>query len=254
MDSRGNARYRHQHGGGADHWLSYEYVRDPRHALEPDNAQQACCGAQHVLNLLVPHPGAEPASAFAWSEQRLQQRTAGRNTTLATTLTHDCVDTFFRTRAHTNSLPTSVSTGPACMRVMPSRCRTRQRVVASLGTFHNGHFKKRHKRVCLLGAWCHPTNKATCIYANYLEPSERVGVVLFSEVAELAQAQAEQHLNCPNAWYWQVCPGALQPGHQCRQGPGLGAGQYVSRQRWKTILPTQARRMHIWLWLLFTPR
>ncbi|WP_066267244.1 TetR/AcrR family transcriptional regulator [Hydrogenophaga palleronii] len=38
------------------YWLSFEYVRDPRHALEPDNAQQALLrGAQHVLNLLAPY-------------------------------------------------------------------------------------------------------------------------------------------------------------------------------------------------------
>jgi len=38
------------------YWLSYEYVRDPRHALEPSNAQQALLrGAQHVLKLLVPY-------------------------------------------------------------------------------------------------------------------------------------------------------------------------------------------------------
>ena len=38
------------------YWLSYEYVRDPRHALEPANAQQALLrGAQHVLNLLAPY-------------------------------------------------------------------------------------------------------------------------------------------------------------------------------------------------------
>ena len=38
------------------YWLSFEYVRDPRHALEPDNAQQALMrGAQHVLNLLAPY-------------------------------------------------------------------------------------------------------------------------------------------------------------------------------------------------------
>lgn len=38
------------------YWLSFEYVRDPRHALEPDNAQQALMrGACHVLNLLVPY-------------------------------------------------------------------------------------------------------------------------------------------------------------------------------------------------------
>lgn len=38
------------------YWLSFEYVRDPRHALEDKNAQAALLrGAQHVLNLLVPY-------------------------------------------------------------------------------------------------------------------------------------------------------------------------------------------------------
>jgi AcrR family transcriptional regulator len=38
------------------YWLSYEYVRDPRRALEPENAQMALLrGAHHVLNLLTPY-------------------------------------------------------------------------------------------------------------------------------------------------------------------------------------------------------
>jgi AcrR family transcriptional regulator len=38
------------------YWLSYEYVRDPRRALEPEHAQRALLrGAQHVLNLLAPY-------------------------------------------------------------------------------------------------------------------------------------------------------------------------------------------------------
>ena len=38
------------------YWLSFEYVRDPRHALEPESAQSALLrGAQHVLHLLVPY-------------------------------------------------------------------------------------------------------------------------------------------------------------------------------------------------------
>jgi AcrR family transcriptional regulator len=38
------------------YWLSFEYVRDPRHALEPDNAQAALLrGAHHVLNVLAPY-------------------------------------------------------------------------------------------------------------------------------------------------------------------------------------------------------
>lgn len=42
------------------YWLSYEYVRDPRRALEPQGAQAALArGAHHVLHLLVPY--LEPA-------------------------------------------------------------------------------------------------------------------------------------------------------------------------------------------------
>ena len=40
------------------YWLSYEYVRDPRHAMEPESASQAMGrGAQHVLGLLTPYLG-----------------------------------------------------------------------------------------------------------------------------------------------------------------------------------------------------
>jgi len=38
------------------YWLSYEYVRDPRHALEPETAGAALArGAYHVLSLLMPY-------------------------------------------------------------------------------------------------------------------------------------------------------------------------------------------------------
>mgnify|MGYP000867259858 FL=1 len=38
------------------YWLSFEYVRDPRNALEPESAQSALMrGAHHALNLLVPY-------------------------------------------------------------------------------------------------------------------------------------------------------------------------------------------------------
>ena len=43
------------------YWLSYEYVREPRKALEPENASVALArGAYHVLSLLMPY--LEPAS------------------------------------------------------------------------------------------------------------------------------------------------------------------------------------------------
>jgi hypothetical protein len=38
------------------YWLSYEYVRDPRRALEPEAATSALArGAYHVLSLLMPY-------------------------------------------------------------------------------------------------------------------------------------------------------------------------------------------------------
>ena len=38
------------------YWLSYEYVRDPRKALEPESAGAALMrGAFHVLSLLMPY-------------------------------------------------------------------------------------------------------------------------------------------------------------------------------------------------------
>ncbi|MDO5691916.1 MAG: TetR/AcrR family transcriptional regulator [Pseudomonadota bacterium] len=38
------------------YWLSYEYVLQPRTALEPENAQDALLrGAYHVMSLLAPH-------------------------------------------------------------------------------------------------------------------------------------------------------------------------------------------------------
>jgi AcrR family transcriptional regulator len=43
------------------YWLSYEYVRDPRKALEPESAGLALArGAHHVLSLLLPY--LEPAA------------------------------------------------------------------------------------------------------------------------------------------------------------------------------------------------
>ena len=43
------------------YWLSYEYVLQPRSALEPENAQDALLrGAYHVLGLLAPHLAGAP--------------------------------------------------------------------------------------------------------------------------------------------------------------------------------------------------
>ena len=56
------------------YWLSFEYVRDPRHALEPEKAGAALMrGAFHVLSLLLPYlEGASREHLFALAEQYQQ--------------------------------------------------------------------------------------------------------------------------------------------------------------------------------------
>ena len=47
-------------------WLSYEYVQDPRHAMEDETAHGAALrGAQHVLALLLPFLGERPRTQLA---------------------------------------------------------------------------------------------------------------------------------------------------------------------------------------------
>ena len=48
------------------YWLSFEYMRDPRHALEPASAQTALLrGARHALGLLMPYLQAEQRAHLA---------------------------------------------------------------------------------------------------------------------------------------------------------------------------------------------
>jgi AcrR family transcriptional regulator len=48
------------------YWLSFEYARNPRHALEPTQAQSALLrGAQHLMALLAPHWPPEQQAAWA---------------------------------------------------------------------------------------------------------------------------------------------------------------------------------------------
>ena len=56
IDTREIAPTAHSMVVVATYWLSYEYVRAPRHALEPGNAEQALLrGAHHTLHLLAPY-------------------------------------------------------------------------------------------------------------------------------------------------------------------------------------------------------
>ena len=71
--------------------------------------------------------------------------------------------------------------------------------------FHNGEFQKAAEAgIKAGGAGLVVANKATSIYANYLEAKEKTKLELFMEVAERAEAlQADDPKNA-NAYYWQA--------------------------------------------------
>ena len=71
--------------------------------------------------------------------------------------------------------------------------------------FHNGEFQKAQEAGLKAGgAGITVANKATSIYANYLEPREKAKLDLFMEVAERAEAQQMSEPNNANAYYWQA--------------------------------------------------
>jgi tetratricopeptide (TPR) repeat protein len=71
--------------------------------------------------------------------------------------------------------------------------------------FHNGEFQKAAEAGLKAGgAGITVANKATSIYANYLETKEKVKLDLFMEVAERAEAQQADEPKNANAYYWQA--------------------------------------------------
>jgi tetratricopeptide (TPR) repeat protein len=71
--------------------------------------------------------------------------------------------------------------------------------------FHNGEFQKAAEAGLKAGgAGITVANKATCIYANYLETREKTKLDLFMEVAGRAEAQQAAEPKNANACYWQA--------------------------------------------------
>jgi len=69
--------------------------------------------------------------------------------------------------------------------------------------FHNGEFQEASQvGLAAGGAGITAANKATSIYANYLEKKEKTRLELFTQVAEQAQQQAQADPKNANAWYW----------------------------------------------------
>jgi tetratricopeptide (TPR) repeat protein len=71
--------------------------------------------------------------------------------------------------------------------------------------FHNGEFQKAAEAgIKAGGAGLTVANKATSIYANYLETREKAKLDLFMEVAGRAEAQQAADPKNANAFYWQA--------------------------------------------------
>ncbi|WP_119355446.1 hypothetical protein [Azohydromonas sediminis] len=78
-------------------------------------------------------------------------------------------------------------------------------VQAAWALFHAGEFQKAYEAGLKAGgAGLTVANKAQCIYANYLEKSEKTKLAMFLEAAERAEKQQAAEPKNPNAWYWQA--------------------------------------------------
>ena len=71
--------------------------------------------------------------------------------------------------------------------------------------YHSGHFYSAAQAGLKLGgAGLAVANKATCIYATYLEKKEKTRLDLFLEVAKRADAHLSENPQCVSAHYWQA--------------------------------------------------
>jgi tetratricopeptide (TPR) repeat protein len=79
------------------------------------------------------------------------------------------------------------------------------KVLAAWALFHAGEFQKAYDAGLKAGgAGVAVANKAQCIYANYLEKSEKTKLAMFQEAAARAEAQVQEEPKNPNAHYWMA--------------------------------------------------
>lgn len=112
-----------------------------------------------------------------------------------------------------------------------------ERVLAAWALYHSGDFREAADAGLQLGpAGMGVANKATCIYANYLEPKERVRLTLFLSVAQRAAAQAGLEPNNVCAQYWQAYAlGRYSQGISVAKALAQGVGERVKTALENTI-------------------
>jgi tetratricopeptide (TPR) repeat protein len=110
-------------------------------------------------------------------------------------------------------------------------------VLEAWALFHSGEFQKAAEAGLQAGGdGITVANKATAIYANYLEKKERHKLDLFMEVAQRAEAQAAQDAGNPNAWYWQAYSlGRYSQGISVAKALAQGLGTKVKDALERTI-------------------
>jgi tetratricopeptide (TPR) repeat protein len=110
-------------------------------------------------------------------------------------------------------------------------------VLEAWALFHNGEFQRAAEAGLKAGGdGVTAANKATAIYANYLEKKEKSKLDLFMEVAQRAEAQAAQNAKNPNAWYWQAYAlGRYSQGISVAKALAQGLGGKVKEALEKTI-------------------
>jgi tetratricopeptide (TPR) repeat protein len=110
-------------------------------------------------------------------------------------------------------------------------------VLEAWALFHNGDFEKAAAAgLAAGGAGITVANKATSIYANYLEPKEKTRLDLFTQVAERAEAQAGEDPSNANAWYWHAYAlGRYSQGISVAKALAQGLGGKVKESLEKSI-------------------
>ena len=110
-------------------------------------------------------------------------------------------------------------------------------VLKAWALFHSGEFQKAAEAGLKAGGdGITVANKATSIYATYLEPKEKTKLDLFMEVAAQAQAQAEAQPQNANAWYWLAYSlGRYSQGISVAKALAQGLGSKVKESLEKSI-------------------
>lgn len=110
-------------------------------------------------------------------------------------------------------------------------------ILEAWALFHSGDFEKAATAgLAAGGAGITVANKATSIYANYLEPKEKTRLDLFTLVAERAAAQAAAEPGNANAWYWHAYAlGRYSQGISVAKALAQGLGGKVKESLEKAI-------------------